>query len=201
MSFETKDSGERAEFTSGMVRDTQTGKARFDLLIAAGVPYEAQFLTRFAELMARGAEKYADRNWEQANSQEEIDRMKSSALRHLMQWASGDRSEDHAAAVCFNLLAAETTRYKIDRAERVEIMHSMCDVTDPCPDEPKRTDPLDGILVRRVFDDGTLTYNIWTETSPGSDYFLSTSPHTSIPTSLADLRRVYPTLTEKEGLL
>jgi len=31
--FITKDSGERQEFSSGMVRDTQTGKLRFDLAI------------------------------------------------------------------------------------------------------------------------------------------------------------------------
>jgi hypothetical protein len=57
--YETKDSGARAEFDSGMKRDTEDGKARFDLLLAEGVPYEAQLLTRFAELMARGAVKYS----------------------------------------------------------------------------------------------------------------------------------------------
>lgn len=116
----TKDSGHRAEFASGMVRDTQDGKARFDLLLAAGVPYEAQFLTRCAELMARGADKYADRNWEQANSAEELGRMMASALRHVMQWAAGDRSEDHAAAAVFNLMAYEMTLWKMEQEEMGE---------------------------------------------------------------------------------
>jgi len=111
--FITKDSGERAEFASGMVRDTDKGKARFDLLVADGVPYKHQFLTRCAELMMRGAEKYSDRNWEKANSAEEVARMKSSAFRHFMQWFCGETDEDHAAAVIFNILAAETTEWKI----------------------------------------------------------------------------------------
>lgn len=111
--FETKDSGVRAEFESGMVRDSQDGKARFELLLPLGVPYEDQFLVRVAELMARGAEKYDSRNWEKASGQEELERFKSSALRHLMQWAAGETDEDHAAAVVFNLLGYETTRIKI----------------------------------------------------------------------------------------
>lgn len=113
--FETKDSGVRAEFESGMVRDTQEGKARFELLLPLGVPYEAQFLVRVAELLARGAEKYDSRNWEKASGPEELERFKSSALRHLMQWAAGETDEDHAAAVCFNLLGYETTKYKIEK--------------------------------------------------------------------------------------
>lgn len=111
--FETKDSGVRAEYESGMVRDTDSGKARFELLLPLGVPYEDQFLTRVAELMARGAEKYDSRNWEQARSEEEMERFKSSALRHLMQWAAGETDEDHAAAVVFNLLGYETTRWRV----------------------------------------------------------------------------------------
>lgn len=112
MTFITKDSGKRAEFESGMVRDTDDGKPRFDLLVPDDVPFEAQFLTRCAALMARGAEKYRARNWEQATSREEWERMRSSAFRHFMQWMAGETDEDHAAAVVFNLLAAETTATK-----------------------------------------------------------------------------------------
>lgn len=114
--FTTKDSGKRAEFESGMVRDTEEGKARFDLLIPLGVPYEHQFLTRCANLMARGAEKYTERNWEQACSEEEMSRYKSSASRHFMQWMAGETDEDHAAAVQFNLNAYESTKYKVEHA-------------------------------------------------------------------------------------
>lgn len=114
MEYTTKDSGARAQYDSGMVRDTNQGKARFDLLFAKGVPYNEQLLTRFAQLMERGAVKYAARNWEQANGQAELDRFKESAFRHLMQWLCGETDEDHATAVMFNLLAYESTLYKIE---------------------------------------------------------------------------------------
>lgn len=108
----TKDSGERAQFDSGMQRDTETGKPRFDLLFPETVPYEAQMITRFAGLLARGAEKYDARNWEKANGDAEMARFKSSALRHLVQWMCGEDDEDHAAAVMFNVMAAETMKAK-----------------------------------------------------------------------------------------
>lgn len=115
--YTTKDSGERSQYESGMQRDTEAGKARFDLLIPLGVPYEEQFLTRVAELFGRGAVKYDDRNWEKADSDAEMARMKSSAYRHFMQWLCGETDEDHAAAVVFNLIAHETTAYKVARAD------------------------------------------------------------------------------------
>lgn len=112
--FETKDSGERENYASGMVRDTESGKPRFDLLLPRGVPYEAQFLSRVASLLARGAEKYSARNWEKASGEAELERFKGSAFRHLMQWLADETDEDHAAAVVFNLMAYETTKWKLD---------------------------------------------------------------------------------------
>jgi hypothetical protein len=111
--FIVKDSGVRDEYASGMRRDTDTGKARFDLLRPKDVPYEAQFMTRIAEHMAKGAVKYGDRNWESAASPEELARFEQSAERHMHQYLAGDADEDHAAAVFFNLLAAETMRWKL----------------------------------------------------------------------------------------
>lgn len=119
--YETKDSGARAQFESGMQRDTEDGKPRFDLLLPLDVPYEDQFLTRVAALLGRGAVKYESRNWEQADSQAELDRMKSSAYRHFMQWITGETDEDHAAAVVFNLLAHETTSYKMRVKQGAEL--------------------------------------------------------------------------------
>lgn len=115
MEFETSDSGVRSEYASGMVRDTNAGKARFDLLHPKDVPYSDQFLTRCAELMARGAEKYSDRNWEKAAGTEELERFKESAARHFQQWLNGETDEDHASAVFFNLLGYETTQYKLGK--------------------------------------------------------------------------------------
>lgn len=112
--FETKDSGRRREYPSGMRRDIQDGKPRFDLIFPDGVPYGDQLLTRFAELLARGAAKYGDNNWQLANSEEELNRFRASGLRHMIQWACGETDEDHATAVIFNLMAWENTKRKLD---------------------------------------------------------------------------------------
>lgn len=100
MKYKTKDSGKRQEYQSGMRRDTTEGKPDYTLI------YEPM-LTRWAELMTRGAEKYGRRNWELANSPEELERFKASAYRHFVQWIRGDQDEDHGAAVMFNISAAE----------------------------------------------------------------------------------------------
>lgn len=148
--FVTKDSGKREQFESGMVRDTQDGKARFDLAIdgplaaavfksdrvfvafnqwyvqggldlAARVALEIgdregtiyTLLERYAGLMTRGAVKYTERNWMQAAGEAELKRFISSACRHLVQYLRGDKDEDHAAAVWFNINGAEYVREKL----------------------------------------------------------------------------------------
>lgn len=91
-SFITKDSGSRQEFESGMVRDTQEGKPRYDLIPTGP-------LKRLADLYARGAEKYDDDNWKKGQP---YSRAYASLFRHLMQWRNGDTDEDHLAAVAWN---------------------------------------------------------------------------------------------------
>jgi dATP/dGTP diphosphohydrolase len=91
--FRTEDSGKRVEYATGAVRDTDEGKPRYDLISKHG-------LTRLAELMARGAKKYGERNWEKGQP---VSRYFASAFRHLMQYALGDRSEDHIMGVVFNM--------------------------------------------------------------------------------------------------
>lgn len=113
MKFETKDSGKREEYASGMRRDTQEGKPDFYLLLTPEIPYEEQFLTRWAALMTRGAEKYGRRNWQLANSEEELERFKSSAFRHFIQAMSGNTDEDHWAAVAFNINCIVYLEYKL----------------------------------------------------------------------------------------
>jgi hypothetical protein len=115
--FETKDSGEREEFDSGMRRDVQAGKPRYDLI-------DRPFLRRWAELMARGASKYGENNWRLADSEVEFNRFQASALRHMFQWLEGDRSEDHAAAVAFNLAGAESLLVKLRAQWASELVES-----------------------------------------------------------------------------
>ena len=103
----TEDSGERVQYDSGMVRDTAKGKPDYTLI-------DEPFLYRWAMLMVRGAEKYGRDNWRKAQGEEELIRFKASAARHMQQWLDGDEDEDHAAAVCFNLAAAEMVKAKIE---------------------------------------------------------------------------------------
>jgi hypothetical protein len=96
--FVTKDSGERVAFAKGGVRDVENGKPRYDLI-------SPEFLKRLAELLARGAEKYGDRNWEKGQT---VSRAYSSMFRHMQQWYTGDRTEDHLAAIAFNVMVIVT---------------------------------------------------------------------------------------------
>lgn len=104
--FKTFDSGEREVFSTGMVRDIQTNKPRYDLV-------DWPMITRWAELMGRGAVKYGENNWKQAATEAERNRFRASALRHCIQYFMGDRTEDHAAAVYFNLAGAEMVEEKL----------------------------------------------------------------------------------------
>ena len=113
MSFVVKDSGKREEFSSGMVRDTTEGKVDYTRLLAGPM------FKRWAEHLSKGATKYPDvapgvANWTLAEGIPEYIRFRESALRHFLQWVEGDRDEDHAAAVFFNINGAEYVRAKID---------------------------------------------------------------------------------------
>lgn len=113
LGYQTKDSGERQQYPTGMVRDTNEGKPRFDLLIPKGIAYEEAMITRWAALLARGAEKYTERNWEKASTVEEYERFKESAFRHFIQWHMDEVDEDHGSAVFFNIQGAEYVKGKI----------------------------------------------------------------------------------------
>lgn len=112
--FVTKSSGEKIDFSGGGQRDSEAGKPRFDLIRPKNVPYADQMLTRFAALMARGAERHSSRNWEQFCTEDALDRAKSSAGRHFEQWVNGEVDEDHASAVWFNIMAAEYVKGVLD---------------------------------------------------------------------------------------
>jgi len=103
----TKDSGNRKEFSSGMHRDLDRGKPRYDLI------YQPM-LKRWADLMARAVDKYGEDNWRLADSEEELKRFKASAYRHFADWFNDeDTEEDHASAVMFNISAVEYLKEKL----------------------------------------------------------------------------------------
>ena len=82
-------------FPSGAVRSTREGKGRYDLIS----PFAWR---RVAIVSQKGGEHKGDRNWEKGF---EWSRCIDSALRHIIQYMMGDRSEDHPAQAVWNLNA------------------------------------------------------------------------------------------------
>lgn len=107
--FIVRDSGKREHFDSGMLRDTEDEKVSYDLI------FDGPMLERWAVHLTKGAKKYAKRNWMNANSEKELDRFRSSAIRHFVQWLRGDTDEDHAAAIIFNLNGVEYVKERITK--------------------------------------------------------------------------------------
>lgn len=92
MTFITKVTDKNDITVTGAKRGSQAGKPRFDL-----IGDHAQL--REAELLGRGAEHYGERNWEKGQN---VSRTLASLMRHVMAYKSGDRTEDHLAAIRFN---------------------------------------------------------------------------------------------------
>lgn len=110
--FQVKDSGKRQSFESGMVRDTQDGKVDYTRVL------DGPMFHRWAAHVTKAEVKYPDiapgvPNWTLANGEEEKQRFKKSAFRHMIQWLRGDTDEDHAAAVMFNINGYEYVREKM----------------------------------------------------------------------------------------
>ncbi len=150
--FETKDSGERLEFETGSRRDTQNGKPRYDLVGVEG-------LTRLAGLMARGAEKYGENNWRLG---QKASRYYSSMFRHMMQWAAGDDSEDHLAAVCFNAFGIMHLEEKMPE----HLDHERYPAPEQPPDPVQQAqDKL--IAANKAFENGPYYYDQYDEPNYG----------------------------------
>ena len=98
-----KDSGERQNFDTGSVRDTNTGKGRFDLV----APYA---MLRLAQHYENGSRKYGDRNWELGQP---LSRYLDSAIRHLTKVVMGLEDEDHLSAAVWNIMAITETQLRI----------------------------------------------------------------------------------------
>lgn len=92
--FVTKTSDQRAAFGTGSVRDGAPGKGRYDLV--PPMPYK-----RVAQLYERGCEHYGERNWEKG--QPLFKSYIRAAESHLQQIKMGEMTEDHCAAVVWNI--------------------------------------------------------------------------------------------------
>lgn len=122
--FITKDSGKRESFSSGMVRDTGAGKMRPDLV------RDGPMFMRWVLLLTRGARKYAPGNWLKATGRGEYERFLESTDRHYTIWYHWRKyginledmnnptreplTEDHAAAIFFNVNGVEYVAEKIE---------------------------------------------------------------------------------------
>ena len=69
-------------------------------------------LTRLARRYSHGAVKYGDRNWEQGDAKFAKDCL-NRAFEHLLKYTSADMSEDHLAAVLWNIVAVMYFEEKI----------------------------------------------------------------------------------------
>lgn len=120
-SYVTKDSGERRKYATGSVRDSRKGKGRFDL-----IPLEP--LRRLAGLYERGAEKYEPNNWKRG--QPLMSSFFDSAFRHLADLQAGEPTEDHAAAVLWNVVGYMWT---LDEIEAGRLPKELDDRPPPAP--------------------------------------------------------------------
>ena len=102
-SRELKDSGERREFATGAVRDAVGGKGAYHLL-------QPHAIYRIARTLEKGADKYAERNWEKGIP---LSRFADSGMRHFLQFLAGYDDEDHLAQAMWNLLCLCETEYRI----------------------------------------------------------------------------------------
>jgi hypothetical protein len=112
--YTTTASGERAQHTDGVVRDTQDGKTKYTLMFPEGVPMPEQLIVRIAKLYTRGGERYGDRNWENSSADDTLRHHTEALWRHFMNFFFDVQDgEDHAAAICWNINAVDLTRRNI----------------------------------------------------------------------------------------
>lgn len=123
--FVVKGGDDKITLAGGMVRSSSADKVDYSLAV------DGVMFRRWAEHLTnatRPPAEYEKRNWlracDPALNGEQLDsqlathaRYKESAFRHFMQWYWGDRDEDHAAAVFFNINGAETLGKAMDDAQ------------------------------------------------------------------------------------
>lgn len=108
------------EFSTGAVRDKQdVSKGRYDLI-------SPLFLRRLAVVLAKGAEKYGERNWEAGIP---MARSMDSLLRHSLQALEGQKDEDHLGHAACNLMFLIHTEEMVNRGMLDEELANLPDFT------------------------------------------------------------------------
>lgn len=115
-----KDSGSRTEFSTGAVRDAQTGeKGAFDLL-----PMYA--LYKVARVFEDGGKKYQKHNWRKGIP---LSRYADSAMRHLAKAIAGFTDEPHYSQAAWNILCLIETKYMIESGKLPKELDDLPDFT------------------------------------------------------------------------
>jgi len=84
------------QFNTGAVRSADASGVMYQLISPIG-------LRRIAETYKEGFDKYGSYNWERGMP---IGDILNHGIRHIYEYLSGDRSEDHLAHAAWNLIAA-----------------------------------------------------------------------------------------------
>lgn len=123
----------QAQFESGAVRAEKYGdKVRYDLLLSNDVA-----MRRIAETYAEGYKKgYAHDNWKKGFP---VSELFAHAFIHLMKWISGDKSEDHLAHACWNLMAI---MWQEERKPEFQDYPPIATLQSTTPDAPGKTDAI-----------------------------------------------------------
>jgi hypothetical protein len=88
--------GNTVEYETGAVRSSDAEPYRFDLISPVG-------LKAVARACAEGAKKYSDFNWEAGMP---VNDLLNHAIRHIYEYLSGDRDEDHLGHAAWNVIGA-----------------------------------------------------------------------------------------------
>ena len=102
-----KDGGDREKYATGMVREPNGGRGRFELISPIA-------LKKLAIHYENGCIKYPDRNWEKGGK---LSRHFCSAMRHLTDLLEGDRTEDHISAAAWHCFAMQHVVEMIKRGK------------------------------------------------------------------------------------
>ena len=104
-------SNNNTQFSTGAQRYDRKGKLRMSLM-----PHIA--MQRVMKRYLDGAETYGENNWLKGQP---FSVLYDSAMRHMMQFWSGDKDEDHLAAAAWNIMSMmqfEDSREDLD--DRIE---------------------------------------------------------------------------------
>ena len=125
------------EYESGMVREDKSDKIDYSLAM------DGPMFERYAKHMTNGAKIHGARNWMCASGTRELMDFRAAAVRHLYQWLRGDFSEDHAAAVIFNLNGAELVK------ERLCALETQLKSPHSSPSSPQSSAPGSAEIIKK----------------------------------------------------